>query len=80
MPSPGRRSTVSLDEAGRKELAPWRPSRRSRARAEGWTKRAAGRAAYRAAMLRSMGGNGSASIDRCNRPAQRGAEVRGRFR
>ena len=54
-----------LVEAGRNEPVPRSPSRRSRARADGVVNRAVWRAAYRAAMLRSMGGNGTASIGRC---------------
>src|SRR5205809_1169729 len=71
MPSPGRCRTVSRVVAGWNEPAPRRPSRRSRARADGVTNRAVWRAAYRAAMLRSMGGNGSASIGRCKRGSER---------
>ena len=48
-----------------------RPSRRSRARLDGRTKRAAGRAAYLAAMLCSMGRNGTASVRPCKRRRER---------
>ena len=47
------------------------PSRRSRARLDGRTNRAAGRAAYLAAMLCSMGRNGSASVGRLQAPSSR---------
>ena len=47
--------------AARNEPAGRRPSRRSRTRVDGRTKRAAGRAAYLAAMLCSMGRNGTGS-------------------
>src|SRR5688500_5490158 len=54
-----RAATAENDEVGT------RPSRRSRARLDGRTKRAAGRAAYLAAMLCPMGRNGSASVRPC---------------
>src|SRR5262245_13390120 len=60
-----RRTTVGRVDAARKEPAARRPSRDSFARVDGWTNRAAGRAAYFAAMLRSMGRNGNASDRRC---------------
>src|SRR4029079_2343151 len=77
-PTPGRRRTVRRVAAGRNEPAPRSPSRRSRARADGLTNRADWRAAYRAAMLRSMGRNGTASGRRCKRPGEGRPELRGR--
>src|SRR6185369_5870353 len=62
---PGRRMTVGRVDAAWNEPAARRPSLDSFARAGGWTNRADGRAAYFAAMLRSMGRNGSASDRRC---------------
>ena len=64
-PRSARRRTVARPAVARKVPVMRRPSRRSRLRAEGRTNRAAGRAAYFAAMLCSMARNGSGSPDRC---------------
>jgi hypothetical protein len=60
-----RRSTVERAVDGWNEPAARSPSLRSLVRADGRTKWAAGRAAYFAAMLCSMGRNGTASDWRC---------------
>ena len=56
----------------RNEPAGRSPSRRSRNRVDGRTKRAAGRAAYLAAMLCSMGRNGTRSVGPRKRIIERG--------
>jgi hypothetical protein len=63
-------STVARVGAGRKDPPIARPSRRWRARTLGRTKRATGRAAYFAAMLCSMGSNGTPSEGRCKRRSE----------
>src|SRR2546422_6171463 len=80
MPSPGRWRTVRRLVAGWNEPAPRSPSRGSGAFADGVTNRAVWRAAYRAAMLRSMGGNGSASVRRCKRETECGPQLARGFR
>ena len=56
--------------AGLNDARAPRPSRRSRRRLDGRTNRAAGRAAYLAAMLCPMGGNGTGSVLPCKRIAE----------
>ena len=73
-------STVGRGLAAEKDAAVARPSRRSRARVEGRTNRAAGRAAYLAAMLCPMGGYGTGSVGPCKRFRERVAEGGGRLR
>ena len=62
-------NVVARGACARNDPAGRRPSRRSRTRVEGRTNRAAGRAAYLAAMLWSMGGYGTGSGWACKAAA-----------